>query len=586
MGRRVRIILLFVALFVCLPVVNGQAAGVTSNYNIEQAQGNAPTVKAYINGAKTSDKMVLSAQVTGTEFPNGIAMRQEGVQSFERSGEAMHYIVLLDNSASVDEKQFAVVKKQLVKFRQTMKDKDALELYTVGSNASRGNKSKVAVSNGKNNVKADCEKIKRIKRNKGKTVLYRSLTQILQSADNAKTRTVILIITDGEDDSQGKNNKTYEVNPLVKTSKIPIYGILLKNVSRKPNKEKMANTRKNILNEQVSRGYYAECASTKSVARGFAQLQKIWKQTYVTVFREENNSNKITTNASLVISSNGQEARLTSGAFSYNTIGEDDTVAPELSAVKKTGSKSIEFCLKDDKTAKIFGAEKKENYTVKSSDRKVWKIAKVRQKSAVDDSYELVFEDELYSGKYTLECTGITDDSQKKNEINQKKEFEFQGLNGKQEKVKDVITSYWWILLIAVVIILGIVIVIVIKKRPQKIVEVDPESLIKAECKKVRLTITDRTGAVRDVDYNIEGSIFVGRSDICSIVFDDDRLSRQHFAIEVTKMACYIEDLETTNGTFVNGVKITGRRMLLDGDVITVGREKIVFRLMDGGGDL
>ena len=185
-----------------------------------------------------------------------------------------------------------------------------------------------------------------------------------------------------------------------------------------------------------------------------------------------------------------------------------------------------------------------------------------------------------------MECTGITDDSQKKNEINQKKEFEFQGLNGKQEKVKDVITSYWWILLIAVVIILGIVIVIVIKKRPQKIVEVDPESLIKAECKKVRLTITDRTGAVRDVDYNIEGSIFVGRSDICSIVFDDDRLSRQHFAIEVTKMACYIEDLETTNGTFVNGVKITGRRMLLDGDVITVGREKIVFRLMDGGGDM
>ena len=145
MGRRVRIILLFVALFVCLPVINGQAAGVTSNYNIEQAQGNAPTVKAYINGAKTSDKMVLSAQVTGTEFPNGIAMRQEGVQSFERCGEAMHYIVLLDNSASVDEKQFAVVKKQLVKFRQTMKDKDALELYTVGSNASRGNKSKVAV---------------------------------------------------------------------------------------------------------------------------------------------------------------------------------------------------------------------------------------------------------------------------------------------------------------------------------------------------------------------------------------------------------------------------------------------------------
>lgn len=586
MGRKVGIILLLTTMFVCMPAVNGQAAGVTSACNIEQAQGNAPTVKAYIDGRNTSDKMVLNAQITGTEFPNGITMQQESVQTFEKSGEAMHYIVLLDNSASVDEKQFAVVKKQLIKLRQSMRDNDLLELYTVGSNASRGNKSKIIAASGKKQVKADCNKIKKIKRNKRKTVLYRSLTQILQSADNAKTRTVILVITDGEDDSQGKNNKTYEVNPLVKTSKVPIYGILLKNVSRKPNKEKMANTRKNILNEQVSRGYYEECASAKSVVNGFAQLQKIWKQTYVTVFREENNSNKITTNASLVISSNGQEARLSSGMFSYNTIGEADTVAPELSAIKKTGNKSIEFCLKDDKTTQIFGADKKENYTVKSSDKKVWKIAKVRQKSAVDDSYELVFEEELYSGKYTLECTGITDDSQEKNEMNQKIEFDFQGLNGKKEEVKNAVKSYWWILLITVVIVLGIVIVIVIKRRPEKIVEVDPESLIKAESKKVRLTITDRTGAVREVDYNIEGSIFVGRSDICSIVFDDDRLSRQHFAIEVTKMACYIEDLETTNGTFVNGVKISGKRMLLDGDVITVGREKIVFHLIDGGGEM
>ena len=69
----------------------------------------------------------------------------------------------------------------------------------------------------------------------------------------------------------------------------------------------------------------------------------------------------------------------------------------------------------------------------------------------------------------------------------------------------------------------------------------------------------------------------MGRSDICNIVFDDDRLSKQHFVIEVTKMGCYIEDLESTNGTFVNGVKLTNRRMLLDGDEINVGREKIVF---------
>ena len=50
-------------------------------------------------------------------------------------------------------------------------------------------------------------------------------------------------------------------------------------------------------------------------------------------------------------------------------------------------------------------------------------------------------------------------------------------------------------------------------------------------------------------------------------------------------MACYIEDLETTNDTFVNGVKITARRMLLDGDVITAGREKFVFHTVNDAED-
>ena len=115
--------------------------------------------------------------------------------------------------------------------------------------------------------------------------------------------------------------------------------------------------------------------------------------------------------------------------------------------------------------------------------------------------------------------------------------------------------------------------------------EVPADDLMKADSKLIRLIITDRAGKIREVEWNVEGSIFVGRSNICNIYFDDDRLSRQHFAIEVTKMACYIEDLETTNSTFVNGVKITGKRMLLDGDVITAGREKFEFHSVENGGD-
>ena len=118
----------------------------------------------------------------------------------------------------------------------------------------------------------------------------------------------------------------------------------------------------------------------------------------------------------------------------------------------------------------------------------------------------------------------------------------------------------------------------IIHKKEVK-VDVDPDELVKADRKLIRLTITDRAGAIKDVEWDVEGSLFIGRSSICNIYFDDDRLSKQHFVIEVNKMGCYITDLDSTNGTFVNGVKMTNRRMLLDGDVITAGREKFVFHV-------
>ena len=164
--------------------------------------------------------------------------------------------------------------------------------------------------------------------------------------------------------------------------------------------------------------------------------------------------------------------------------------------------------------------------------------------------------------------------------FHQEDNFKFTGLDEKSEQTKQFVRSYWWIALIALVLIIGVIVIIITKRKPGKVVEINPDDLLKADSKLIRLTITDRAGKIQDVEWNVEGSLFIGRSDICNIYFDDERLSKQHFVIEVTKMACYIEDLESTNGTFVNGVKMTNRRMLLDGDIITAGREKFVFHTM------
>jgi len=82
------------------------------------------------------------------------------------------------------------------------------------------------------------------------------------------------------------------------------------------------------------------------------------------------------------------------------------------------------------------------------------------------------------------------------------------------------------------------------RRRPVIIREgTTAEEAVSPDTKRIKLVITDRAGQVKEVEWNVEGSIFIGRSEMCNIFFDDDRLSRQHFAIEVTKVACYIEEI-------------------------------------------
>ena len=39
-----------------------------------------------------------------------------------------------------------------------------------------------------------------------------------------------------------------------------------------------------------------------------------------------------------------------------------------------------------------------------------------------------------------------------------------------------------------------------------------------------------------------------------------------------------VEDLRSTNGTFVNGDRVSGRRVLQTGDVVTIGQTQLEYR--------
>lgn len=79
--------------------------------------------------------------------------------------------------------------------------------------------------------------------------------------------------------------------------------------------------------------------------------------------------------------------------------------------------------------------------------------------------------------------------------------------------------------------------------------------------------------------------IVIGRSNDLDMVLVEDMVSRRHAKISSTDSEIYIQDLGSTNGTFVNGEKVAGRAQLHEGDRILVGTSIIKVVGMEGAAD-
>ncbi len=72
----------------------------------------------------------------------------------------------------------------------------------------------------------------------------------------------------------------------------------------------------------------------------------------------------------------------------------------------------------------------------------------------------------------------------------------------------------------------------------------------------------------------------VGRDSANHLCLRDRAVSRRHFTISKTDVAFHLVDLESHNGTFVNGIPVR-RKLLAHGDTIRVGRCELVFLITE-----
>jgi hypothetical protein len=67
------------------------------------------------------------------------------------------------------------------------------------------------------------------------------------------------------------------------------------------------------------------------------------------------------------------------------------------------------------------------------------------------------------------------------------------------------------------------------------------------------------------------GEWLFGRGPECHVRPNSEWVSRQHCILKVTETAVFIRDLNSRNGTLVNGLRVVGERRLADRDQIQVG---------------
>jgi ABC transport system ATP-binding/permease protein len=88
-----------------------------------------------------------------------------------------------------------------------------------------------------------------------------------------------------------------------------------------------------------------------------------------------------------------------------------------------------------------------------------------------------------------------------------------------------------------------------------------------------KLTLLDSQSATPPEEYELtKPEIIIGRDDSADLTIPSQAVSRRHARLIREGEIHEIEDLGSSNGTFVNGQKISGRRALMSGDQIRLGR--------------
>lgn len=503
----------------------------------------------------------------------GEALAASEPAPYAQTGQGSDYYMLLDISGSVSEAYFAQMKACIQEFHGKMAPQDTMTLLTFGDAVQTVFQNKRA----EEDISAE---LAPLANHDQTTRLFAAMLQTAELADTkerAGIRKIAIVFTDGEDFSEHTATKD-EALAALQEKRIPLYAMAAKETYRGE------NAYLDGMGEFVrSCGGTMKAFDTETAVSSMQEFQSLFQSAYVIHARAE--TNLVDYQAKPLVLTYAGGKTLTAD---YNASWYQADDAPPTAKLEKTGKS--ELCITFSEA--VSGADSASAYEITLKD------------AALTDGYmahydkeahavSLTFEEALANGAYEIRFRGIKDVSMEEHPLKAVCRLEI--TDGREKGILDYLMEYQAFVAGGAAFLLFLLALLLAWKAVKKrrgIVMVEGKAVLEANVRKTRHVAVQKKeiparpirflleGAQggREIEMMVERSLIVGRSDICDLSIDDEKMSRQHFAIHDRDGAFYIEDLHTTNGTRVNGRNIQTPVRLSVGDRISVGELTMTVR--------
>lgn len=524
---------------------------------IEQVYLNLPEVYVYGEG------FALEEAKSGEGYLSQDKLTFHDVQPFGETGEGIAYYLLLDVSASVPNNYFSSIKEGILRLQDSLNEQDRLILCTFGD--------KVTLAADGSQTSSELAKVlSAVKNSDQTTLLFEGIDNIANLASQNRNsqcpRQVLIVISDGEDFAVGKK-MAQEALTTLKEKGFPVYAVCISDT------------------DTVNINSFGEFARTSGgklttfqAKEGSEVLLNIKKELDEMLCIRYQAASNVVSNKEENFSLQFSNGSVLSKAV-MNVYWIPDQEPPYFVSGEAVGNQQIQLTFSEP----MMNLAETANYRVTFGEREK-EISGITYDGKDAKKVILTLKEPLQNGTYQIEGMNLTDCSMEKNPLEGRILIEVSGMKkGRQTETED--TDYRGVLSLIVLTLTALTIAVIVLIRQKRKPDSSDRSsyahahqYIDVPKKTLAVEILSDGRMSQQAVWEITDRLVVGRSNDCDVVINDRRLSRQHFCLEWKNEQLFLFDLNSTNGTKVNGLPVQEKRVLNKGERIKAGSMEFRIR--------